>query len=77
MQKFGNVGLRAIMAAGALLGIMADSASAEAGVSVGVGIAVPGPGAAYGPGYYPPGPCAANITITKATVVILFTQARC
>jgi hypothetical protein len=58
MQKFGKIALGTFMAAGALLGIMAVSAPADAGVSVGVGVAVPGPAVVYGPGYYPPGPCA-------------------
>jgi hypothetical protein len=58
MKKLANVAVGALMAA---LGTAAATAPAAAGVSVGIGIGIPGPApqVVYGPGYYPPGPCAA------------------
>ena len=60
MKQFGRAALGALMMAGAAL---AASTPANAGVSVGIGIGIPAPGyyryeGYYGPGYYPPGPCA-------------------
>src|ERR1700761_2286673 len=57
---------KTLVAGAALTGAaLVASAPADAGVHIGIGIGVPavgvrvgGPAYYYGPGYYPPGPCA-------------------
>lgn len=66
MKQFAKMALGALAIAGAAT--VAMSAPASAGVHIGIGIGIPGPGYGpgpapvyegyYGPGYYPPGPCA-------------------
>ena len=63
MNRIGKAAIGAVMMAGAATAAtLAATEAAQAGVHVGIGIGIPGPGPVYegyyGPGYYPPGPCA-------------------
>jgi hypothetical protein len=60
MKLFSKAALGAFAIAGTAT--MALTTPAAAGVHIGIGIGIPGPAPVYegyyGPGYYPPGPCA-------------------
>jgi len=66
MKTIAKAALGAVMLAGAAT--VATTVPASAGVHIGIGIGIPGPYGPpppapvyegyYGPGYYPPGPCA-------------------